>query len=95
MSDKQIAALAGVAPFIQQSGASKGTATIRGGRAIVRTTLYMAAIVAMRHNYVLKEFYERLRQNNKSFKVAIVAVMRKLLVILNTMLRNEECWRMA
>ena len=95
IKNKEIAALVGVAPFVQQSGTSKGVATIKGGRSTIRTTLYMAAVVAMRHNPVLKVFYDRLRKRNKCFKVAIVAVMRKIIILLNVMLEKGECWRMV
>lgn len=94
IGSKQIAALVGVAPFIQQSGLSKGTASIKGGRKLVRSALYMAAVVGMIHNPVLRNFYRRLRNAGKSFKVAITAVMRKLLVILNVMIKNEEAWHL-
>ncbi len=95
LNGKEISALIGVAPYIQQSGSSKGIATIRGGRELIRNALYMASITAIRFNPKIKEFYERLRKTNKCFKVAIVAVMRKIIVILNAMLRHNEKWRSA
>jgi transposase len=95
-SEKEIASLAGLAPVIQQSGSSKGMATIKGGRSTVRNALYMAAVVAIRFNPTLKTFYERLRKKGKKcFKVAIVAVMRKLIIMLNAMVKNGEPWRRA
>jgi transposase len=92
ISHKKIAALLGLAPFIQQSGMSKGTACIRGGRSYVRKTIYMAALVATQYNPALKEFYNRLCKSGKKPKVALVAVMRKLIVILNAMLLKGETW---
>ena len=92
LDNKQISALVGVAPFTQQSGASKGTARIKGGRQSLRNILYMATITAMRYNPVIKAFYERLRKNCKNFKVAITAAMHKLIIILNTMMKKEEVW---
>ncbi len=92
IADKQISALVGVAPFTQQSGASKGTAIIRGGRKPVRNTLYMATLTALQYNPIIKEFYDRLRRNGKKPKVAIVAAMRKLIIILNTMVKKNEMW---
>ena len=93
IGNKQIAALVGVAPFIKQSGMSKGTATISGGRNQVRSVLYMASLAAIRFNPPLKLFYDRLRKAGKRPKVALVAVMRKLLVILNTMICNNQLWK--
>lgn len=90
---KQIAALVGIAPFTWQSGKREGRAKIRYGRAKVRHVLYMAALVASRFNPVLKEFYERLRAKGKPGKVAIVAVMRKMLVILNALTRHNQPWQ--
>ena len=95
LTNKEIASLVGVAPIIQQSGASKGTSTVKGGRRIVRNILYMASVVAMRHNPTIKIFYNRLRKAGKAFKVAIVAVMRKLIVILNVMVKKGETWQAA
>ncbi len=92
ISHKKIASLLGSAPFIQQSGISRGTATTRGGRAHVRKVMYMAALVATKHNPVLKEFYDRLCKLGKKPKVALVAVMRRLIVILNAMLSKGETW---
>lgn len=88
----QIAALVGLAPFNHDSGKLKGQRTIGGGRATVRTSLYMAALSAMRCNPVLRAFAERLAQQGKKFKVRITACMRKLLVILNTLVKTNQTW---
>jgi transposase len=95
ISDKQIAALLGVAPFIRPSGTYRGTASIGGGRSEVRHIIYMAAIASIRFNSVLKAFYERLRGKGKSAKVCIVAVMRKIIVIVNNMVKKNQVWREA
>lgn len=92
---QKIAALAGLAPYNDDSGMMRGTRSIWGGRAKVRCALYMAALVAVRHNPVLRAYYRRLSQAGKPFKVAIVACMRKLLVIVNAMLRDRQPWRSA
>lgn len=89
---RAIAALVGVAPFNRDSGRWRGQRRIRGGRAPVRAALYMAALVAMRHNAVLRAFYAHLRAAGKPAKVALVAVMRKLLTILNAMVRHQTRW---
>ena len=86
----QCGALAGVAPFDNDSGVFRGKRTIRGGRSDVRQVLYMAALSASRFNSVLKPVYERLIKAKKPFKVAIVAVMRKLLIYLNSLLKPTE-----
>lgn len=86
----QIAALAGLAPFADDSGPRKGTRHIAGGRASVRSALYMAALTASRFNPVLKTFYARLRAAGKPCKVALVATARKLLTTLNTLLQNPR-----
>lgn len=92
-TNKKIAALVGVAPHTQQSGQYKGKAFISGGRATVRSALYMAALAAIQFNPAMKEFYCRLREiYKKPPKVALVAVMRKLITILNTMLKNGTKW---
>jgi transposase len=85
-------ALAGLAPMNQDSGKHRGKRMIKGGRPAVRQALYMAALVASRHNPVIKEFYQRLRLAGKPAKVALTACMRKLLVILNAMLKNRTYW---
>lgn len=93
IENKAIAALLGVAPIIQQSGNSKGIATIKGGRTIVRNAFYMATVVAIRYNVQIKKFYEHLRSVGKAAKVAIVACMRKLIVMLNTMISEGKKWQ--
>ena len=92
LNRRAIAALVGVAPFNRDSGRWRGQRRIAGGRATVRATLYMAALVATRHNPILRAFYARLRAAGKPAKVALVAVMRKLLTILNAMLRHQTRW---
>lgn len=89
---RQIAKLVGVAPLADDSGGRNGKRRTWGGRSEVRSVVYMAAIVAMRHNPVIREFYERLLKAGKPKKVAIVACMRKLLTILNAMLRDQALW---
>jgi transposase len=84
----QCAALAGVAPYDQQSGTHHGQRSIKGGRAAVRSALYMAALSAIRHNALLKEFHQRLLKANKPFKVAITAVLRKLIIYLNALCKQ-------
>jgi transposase len=92
LNRRQISALAGVAPFNQDSGQWRGKRRIYGGRAEARTALYMAALVGSRHNPVLRAFYQRLRAAGKPAKVALTACMRKLLTILNVMLREGRAW---
>jgi transposase len=92
LNRQQIAALVGVAPFNRDSGQFRGTRAVWGGRASVRCALYMAALSARRHNPVIRAFADRLEKENKKFKVIITACMRKLLVILNTMLRTATDW---
>jgi transposase len=94
--DRQaIAALVGVAPVNKDSGRKSGKRRIYGGRAPVRSTLYMAALSASKHNPIIKRFYERLLARGKEKKVALTACMRKLLVILNAMVRSHQAWRTA
>jgi transposase len=93
LNRQQISKLVGVAPLNRDSGQHRGTRHIYGGRARLRSVLYMAAITAARHNSVIKEFYQRLRANQKPFKVAITACMRKLLSIVNVMVRDSSCWK--
>ena len=88
VSGKKIAALAGVAPLNRDSGKFKGKRSAWGGRSHVRTVLYMGTLTAVRCNPLIKEFYERLSEAGKPFKVALTACMRKLLVILNAITRN-------
>ena len=90
---RAIAALVGVAPMNRESGRWRGRRFIRGGRPSLRAALYMAALVAARHNPVLRAFYQRLRQAGKPSKVALVAVMRKLLTILNAMMKHQSHWQ--
>jgi transposase len=92
---KQISALAGLAPYNRDSGTLRGKRTIWGGRASVRTTLYMATLVATRHNPQIKDFYERLCNAGKLKKVAITACMHKLLIIMNAMIKHGEPFRIA
>jgi transposase len=92
---KQIAALVGVAPFNRDSGARRGKRTIFGGRASLRAVLYMAAVVASRHNPVIAAFYKRLRDAGKPKKLALTACMRKLLTILNAIVRDRQPWQTA
>jgi len=92
LNRRQISALAGVAPFNRDSGRWQGRRSIYGGRPQVRRALYMAALVGARHNPVLRAFYQRLRSAGKPAKVALTACMRKLLVIVNTMLKTGKPW---
>lgn len=92
LNRQQVAALVGVAPFNQDSGQFRGRRVIWGGRAPIRATLYMATVVAVRHNAVLKEFYTRLRAAGKPPKLALTACMRKLLTILNAITRTNTPW---
>ncbi|ATN33341.1 IS110 family transposase [Rhizobium sp. ACO-34A] len=90
---RQIASLAGLAPWTRQSGKWKGKSFIGGGRAVVRSVLFMATLVACRHNPVLKAFRDRLTASGKTKIVATVAAMRKLLTILNAMIRDGKAWQ--
>lgn len=92
LSRRAISALVGVAPFNCDSGRRRGKRAIYGGRASVRQTIYMAALVATRHNQAIKRFYERLLVAGKPKKVALVACMRKLLTILNAMVKSKKPW---
>lgn len=92
LNRKEIAALVGVAPLNWDSGKLRGKRAIWGGRAHVRSILYMAALVASRRNPVIRALYERLCAAGKPKKLALVAAMRKLLIILNSMLRNRTLW---
>lgn len=95
LDHKQIAALAGLAPFTRQSGKWRGKSFISGGRASVRTALFMGALVASRHNPVLKTFRDRLVAGGKPKIVAIIATARKLLTILNAIIRDQKPWQIA
>ena len=92
LSRRAISALVGVAPINRDSGKMRGKRTIFGGRASVRTTLYMATLSAVRYNQAIKTFYTRLVQAGKPKKVALVASMRKLLSIINAMIKKGEGW---
>jgi transposase len=92
LSHKQVAALVGVAPFTVQSGLMRGRATIRGGRSSVRTMLFMATVSAKRFNPVIRTFYDHLIAAHKPRKVAIIACERKLLTMLNAMVRDGAMW---
>ncbi|WP_353806731.1 transposase, partial [Microcystis sp. M_QC_C_20170808_M9Col] len=93
LTAKQISRLVGVAPINPDSGQHKGKRMIQGGRAQIRATLYMGAVVAMGHNPVIKAFYERLVGGGKSKKLAVTACVRKILVILNAMVRQNQPWQ--
>jgi transposase len=92
---KQIAALVGVAPYNRDSGNKNGQRSIRGGRPDVRSILYMATLTATRCNPVIREMYQRLLKTGKKKKVAIVACLRKLLTILNAIIRDRSRWNLA
>jgi transposase len=93
LSPKQIAALAGLAPYTRQSGKWRGKAFTSGGRSTVRRVLFLAAMAACRYNPVLKAFRKRLLDAGKAPKVAIIAMARKLLTILNAMIRENQPWQ--
>jgi transposase len=93
LNRKQIAALVGVAPFTCDSGQLRGKAIIKGGRGIVRKALYMPTLVAIRLNPTLAAFYQHLRRQGKPAKVALTACMRKLLTLLNVLLKTNQPWR--
>ncbi len=88
----EVAALVGVAPFTRQSGKWRGRSFVQYGRANIRRVLYMAALTAMKHNQKIHEFAERLKARGKASKVILVACMRKLIVMLNAMIRNRTFW---
>jgi transposase len=92
LNRQEIAALAGLAPWDRSSGKSDGKAHIWGGRKDVRSVLYMAAFTACRFNPVIRALALRLKQKGKAYKVILTACMRKLLIILNTMIRNQALW---
>lgn len=95
LNRRQIAALVGVAPFNRDSGLMRGKRSVWGGRASVRAVLYMAALVSTRFNPVIKSFYQRLLEKGKAKKVAIVACMRRLLTIMNAILKTKKAWQYA
>lgn len=92
LSHKQISSLVGLAPFNKDSGKRKGKRAIQGGRASVRSALYMAVLSAKKFNPAIKRFYDRLIAKGKTPKVALVACMRKLIIIMNAMIKNETRW---
>ncbi len=95
LSTQKISTLVGVAPLNRDSGQMKGKRIIFGGRAAVRQMLYMATLVAVRHNPIIKPFYDQLLKRGKPTKVALVACMHKLLTILNAMLKHGTDWRLS
>jgi transposase len=95
LNRKKIAALVGLAPIAHDSGKHRGRRMISGGRGQVRSALYMAAVAAIRSNGCIREFYQRLRKAGKPGKVALTACMRKMLTILNAMVRNHTRWQGA
>lgn len=92
IEDKALSALIGVAPLNRDSGKKTGKRFIKGGRGLVRRTLYMAALSSIRFNADMKSFYQRLRKKGKVAKVAIIAVVRKLLIMLNSIMRRGTAW---
>ena len=92
---RRIAALAGLAPVARDSGAFRGRRMIVGGRAHVRRILYMATVAAIKYNPVIRAFFHRLVAAGRPGKVAVIAAMRKLLTILNAMLRDRRPWQIA
>jgi len=93
LNRREIAAIVGVAPFCKDSGKKSGTRSIKGGRADVRSVLYMATLSAVQWNPTFKEFFDRLVGNGKKFKVALVAAMRKMITVLNVMLKTNTLWK--
>lgn len=95
LSHRKIAALCGLAPFNRDSGKMQGKRRIRGGRAPIRTALYMAMMSAIQHNPIMPDMFQRLVANGKHKKVALTACMRKMITILNAMIRDNQPWRTA
>lgn len=95
LTHKQISALTGLAPFNRDSGTMRGRRRIRGGRAPIRTMLYMAMLCGIQHNPVMKQFYNKLVAQGKHRKVALTACMRKMMTILNAMVRDQKEWQMT
>lgn len=93
LSARQVSALCGLAPFNRDSGSMKGRRRIKGGRAPIRTVLYMAMLSAIQHNLIMKRFYQKLVAQGKHRKVAITACMRKMMTILNAMVRDNQEWQ--
>jgi transposase len=92
LNRQQVASLGGLAPFNRDSGTFSGKRSVRGGRETIRSALYMATVTAIRWNPVIRQFYQRLRENGKLKMVALTAAMRKLLIILNSMMREKKSW---
>jgi len=95
LNRKQIAALVGVAPFNRDSGLMKGKRCVWGGRASIRAVLYLAALVGTRYNPVIRAFYQQLLERGKAKKVALVACMRRLLTIMNAIIKHQTAWQCA
>lgn len=95
LNRRQIAALAGVAPFNRDSGTLQGRRGVWGGRAELRAVLDLSTLVATRHNPLIRAFYQRLRQGGRPFKVAVTACMRKLLTILNAIVKHQTPWSVS
>ena len=93
LGPKQISALVGLCPYNRDSGSFRGKRYVRNGRSSVRTALYMATMVGVRFNPLLKCFYQRLLDKGKPKKVALIAAAHKLLIILNAMVRDRTAWR--
>jgi transposase len=93
LTNKQIAALTGVAPYNRDSGKLRGKRRIRGGRASVRTVLFMAVLTSVQHNPVIRQFYQRLVAMGKHKKVALTACIRKMVIMLNAMIRDNTMWQ--
>lgn len=92
LDGKQVASLAGLAPMARQSGQWRGKAFIQGGRKHLRDALYMPAVVAARHNPDMKRFYDRLIKAGKPAKVALAAIMRKLILLANLLIKQDREW---
>lgn len=92
LASKEISGLVGVCPYSRDSGSMRGRRAIWGGRSTVRAALYMAALVGSRYNPIIKAFYQRLVSSGKPKKVALVACLRKLLVMLNAMMKHDQAW---
>lgn len=92
LTNKQVAALTGVAPYNRDSGSLRGKRRIRGGRHSVRTILFMATLTSVQHNPVIRRFYQHLVAQGKHKKVALTACIRKMVIMLNAMLRDGNCW---
>ena len=93
LTNRQVGALCGLAPYNRDSGSMKGKRRIRGGRAPIRTVLYMAMLSAIQCNPVMKKFYNRLVAEGKHKKIALTACMRKMMTILNAMIRDGNAWQ--